>query len=118
MALALLPERPGFGYDARLWEPGRPQRISFAEITPRPSTHLAGARALPGGPRPAAYSLDLRAGGRRIVYSGDLGTASDLAWAAAERCDLLVCEILRRRQSQWKTSAENGANLREIGAES
>lgn len=76
------------------------------------NTHLCGyAQAIKDGGYPnkmQCYSYLIEAGGRKIVYSADLGSASDLE-PLVEGCDLLITESLHVGfQQLFETAAVKG----------
>lgn len=83
--LGLLPKRANFGIETIPWSMGKTMTFGELQTMPRPTSHLV--------PPNESVLLDLRLGGKRIVYSGDIGAASDLSATVAERIDLLICEL-------------------------
>ncbi|MBE2180014.1 MAG: MBL fold metallo-hydrolase [Chthoniobacterales bacterium] len=87
----------GFPLEFRAWKAGVPREVApGVEVTPFPTTHLDQLRQIidPSATgRFRAYGLDARCGGRRVVFSADLGDPADLAVVLAQPCDVLVCEL-------------------------
>lgn len=87
----------GFKPDFRPWEAGRRERIApGVECTPYPTTHLDGLRQIinPGSSDGfEVFALGVDCGGKRVVFSADLGEPQDLVAALVEPCDVLVCEL-------------------------
>jgi ribonuclease BN (tRNA processing enzyme) len=96
-AVYLPPSLLGFELDLRAWDPSK--RIKAAhgvEVSIFPTTHL---RGLQQKIDPSAlgrfqiFGLDVDCGGRRVVFSSDLGAPSDLVPVVDRPCDVLVCEL-------------------------
>lgn len=87
----------GFPLDFRPWNAGRSEEVApGVEVEPFPTTHLDGLRRIiePGAShRFKTFGLDARCGGKRAVFSSDLGTPLDLDAALGAPCDVLVCEL-------------------------
>lgn len=75
------------------WEAGTAVAFGGLTVTPHETTHLDRMRASSGDPAIASYLFDIRTGGKRVVYSGDLGGAEDLRPILTESVDLLICEL-------------------------
>jgi ribonuclease Z len=86
----------GFELDLRGWKPG--EKVAAAtgvDVSIFPTTHLRGLKqkidsAADG--RFEVFGLDVDCGGRRVVFSSDLGAPSDLLPVLDRPCDVLVCE--------------------------
>lgn len=90
----LIPEENlGFPITWHTWTAGQPLTLGDAAITPHETTHLASARQRLGDSALKSYLFDLQWPGLRIVYSGDLGAASDLRPVLTGRLDALICEL-------------------------
>ena len=87
----------GFPLEFRPWNAGRSEEVApGVEVEPFPTTHLDGLRRIiePGAShRFKTFGLDVRCGGKRAVFSSDLGTPLDLDAALGTPCDVLVCEL-------------------------
>jgi len=71
------------------WEEGKSQDLGAISVCPWQTSHIP---PLDGEPR--AFLLDLRlSSGKRLVYSGDLGKASDLSSVLTSPIDVLICEL-------------------------
>lgn len=81
----LLPPRDGFGCEWKEWQDGQPRFFGDISLTPRRTTHLPTDRE--------AFAFDIQLPEWRIVFSGDLGSASDLDWLDGESVDLVICEL-------------------------
>lgn len=96
-AVYLPPELLGFGLDFHAWRSGHGERLCRGmEAVPFPTTHLESLRRIidpSARERFEIFGLDIRAGGKRVVFSSDLGSPGDLAAALQEPCDVLVCEL-------------------------
>lgn len=79
------------------WHHGRPVEVGPDVVaTPFHTTHLEGLQRIISPEdtgRFEVFGLDVRAGGKRIVFSSDLGGPSDLSAALDSPCDVLVCEL-------------------------
>jgi ribonuclease BN (tRNA processing enzyme) len=65
-------------------------------VKPFPTTHLDGLREIidpAATDRFKVFSLAAECGGRRVVFSSDLGSPADLEEPLAAPCDVLVCEL-------------------------
>lgn len=87
----------GFPVNFLPWSAGRTVLVApGVEVTPFPTTHLQGLqRKIEPSPtrRFEIFGLDTCCDGRRVVFSSDLGSASDLAPVMQAACDVLVCEL-------------------------
>lgn len=87
----------GFPLELREWNPARQvEAAPGVHVRLFPTTHLRGLSERLGRPsagRFEVYGLDISCGSRRIVFSSDLGSPSDLAPVLAAPCDVLVCEL-------------------------
>ena len=97
-----LPEKlVGFAIEYHAWEEmdGQPVALDGGrlQVMVNPTTHLDGLRALIDArawDRFRAYSMAFEwRGGKRLVYSADLGRPEDMAAILTPPCDLLVCEM-------------------------
>jgi ribonuclease BN (tRNA processing enzyme) len=75
------------------WSPGLARMVGGVTLTPQPTTHLARVQAELGRPEIQAFALDVQADGRRLVYTGDLGGAEDLAPLVTQPVAVLICEM-------------------------
>ncbi len=95
-AVYIPPRLLGFPIEFIAWEHSPKHFIGRVEIHPTPTTHLDGLCRLLEPTQPErfrSYALAICGGGRRIVFSGDLGMPSDLDPLLDSACDLLVCEL-------------------------
>ncbi len=99
-AVLLGPDVLGFPLALQGWAPGKAIEIRGMKVTPHPTSHMDEARRRPGHGDVESFLLDVRAGGRRIVFSGDVGGAQDLATILAEPIDVLVCELAHITQAE------------------
>jgi ribonuclease BN (tRNA processing enzyme) len=87
----------GFPVQWRAWEDHPAVERDGLKLRIAPSSHLQGLgeKIEPGNPhgRFRAYSFALETGGKRIVYSADIGKPEDLDPHLEVPCDLLVCEL-------------------------
>jgi len=83
--LSLLPKQADFGIEISSWCDGVAQDFGPLTVIPRPTNHLS--------PSGTSVSLDLQIAGKRILYSGDIGSSSDLEPHLAEPADILICEL-------------------------
>jgi ribonuclease BN (tRNA processing enzyme) len=96
-AVFLPPSLLGFPLEFRSWAPG--QAVVVAEgvvVQPFPTTHLDGLREIidpSARDRFKVFGLEIACGGRRVVFSSDIGEPADLDRPLAEACDVLVCEL-------------------------
>lgn len=79
----------GFPLTIFPWQAGVAVQIKDVTVVPRLTTHLA-RRAEAGV---ESFLFDITIGGKRIVYSGDLGAPSDLRSVLDAPADLLICEL-------------------------
>ncbi len=82
-----------FPLETFAWQTGTPVIFGDLTVTPHPSTHLQRTVAQLGDPSIEAFLFEIAAPGKRMVYSGDLGSPVDLAPVLAEPLDLLICEL-------------------------
>jgi ribonuclease Z len=75
------------------WLEGEAVAFGDLTITPHPTTHLDRIRETLGDPLIECFLFDIRHPQRRVVYSGDLGAASDLEPVLKDPIDLLICEL-------------------------
>ena len=87
----------GFPLELRPWQDGRSEDVApGVRVTPFATTHLDGLRKMidpAADDRFAVFGLAAETGNRRVVFSSDLGSVSDLTAALAVPCDVLVCEL-------------------------
>ncbi len=91
----LFPELIKFNVDLRPLKAGEPFAVGPVRVTPHRTTHLDSIRRIGGERRGIAcepFLFEMGANGKRLVYSGDLGSARDLEPALDGPLDLLVCE--------------------------
>jgi ribonuclease BN (tRNA processing enzyme) len=75
------------------WQAGKPVTFGEITVTPHPTTHLDRIRAALGDPAIESFLFEIRQAHKRIIYSGDLGSAGDLAPVLTDPVDLLICEL-------------------------
>lgn len=96
-AVFLPPSLLGFPLEFHAWRDGVVSRVCpGVEVEPFPTTHLESLREIidpSATDRFKVFGLAVKCGGRRVVFSSDLGLPSDLAGALAVPCDVLVCEL-------------------------
>ena len=96
-AAYLPPKLLGFPLELRAWQPGETAAVARGvEVGIFPTTHLRGLQAKidpQAAGRFEIFGLDVRCGGRRVVFSSDLGSPADLLPVLATPCDVLVCEL-------------------------
>lgn len=88
---AILLHKVKIKFDVQLipWEEGASQDLGAISVCPWRTSHIP---PLEGEPR--AFLLDLHlCSGKRLVYSGDLGKASDLSSVLTSPIDVLICEL-------------------------
>ncbi|MBI5396935.1 MAG: MBL fold metallo-hydrolase [Verrucomicrobia bacterium] len=91
----LFPELIKFNVDLRPLKAREPFAVGPVQVTPHRTTHLDSIRRLGGERRGIAcepFLLEVAANGKRLVYSGDLGSARDLEPTLDRPLDLLICE--------------------------
>ncbi len=97
-----LPEKLiGFAIEYHAWESlaGAPVPLDGGRVrvSVNPTSHLDGLRTLideSAAERFRAYSMAFDwQGGKRLIYSADLGRPEDLAALLTQPCNLLVCEL-------------------------
>ena len=62
-------------------------------VTPHPTTHLDSLKEITGKADAESFLFEMVSGGRRFIYSGDLGSPEDLHDVLLEPADLLICEL-------------------------
>ena len=96
-AVYLPPKLLGFPLELRAWKAGEDVAVARGvEVATFPTTHLRGLQAKidpQAKERFEIFGLDARCGGRRVVFSSDLGSPADLAPVLSTPCDVLVCEL-------------------------
>ncbi len=92
-AVLLPPSTLDFPLQPFAWEAGCPRIQRKVSVTPHPTSHLANAAMRTGDSSIASYLFEIQAGTQRIVYTGDLGAASDLVPVLTQPIDLLICEL-------------------------
>jgi ribonuclease BN (tRNA processing enzyme) len=75
------------------WQSGKALVMETVEVKPFSTTHLDGFRKLTGNNQVESFLFEIRAEGRRLVYSGDLGAPGDLNQVLKDPLDLLICEL-------------------------
>jgi ribonuclease BN (tRNA processing enzyme) len=76
------------------WRAGCAESFGGLTVTPHPTTHLDRMKARrPEASGAEAFLLEVECDGRRLVFSGDLGSAEDLRVVLGRPLDLLVCEL-------------------------
>jgi ribonuclease BN (tRNA processing enzyme) len=75
------------------WEDAPVHSVCDCEIKPTPTTHLQALVNRFGTGRFHAFSLAVRHSSFEFVFSGDIGTPTDLIKPLKAGTDLLVCEI-------------------------
>jgi ribonuclease BN (tRNA processing enzyme) len=87
----------GFELSFLPWSSGRADSVApNVEVMPFPTTHLEGLRRIIDPSATSGFEvfgLDVRCGGKRVVFSSDLGSPADLAPVLGAPCDVLVCEL-------------------------
>jgi len=87
----------GFPLHFHPWHDGRPVEVAPDVVAaPFHTTHLKGLQRIISPEetgRFEVFGLDIHAGGKRIVFSSDLGNPSDLSATLDSPCDVLVCEL-------------------------
>lgn len=87
----------GFPIQFRPWEDGTPEVVAESvEVLPFLTTHLDSLKQIidpTADDRFKVYGLIVETGGRRVVFSSDLGSPQDLEQALDRPCDVLVCEL-------------------------
>jgi len=90
-AILLPAEIVAFPLDVFSWRVGETKTMGDVSMTPWLTTHLDEARE--GAPELESFLFVIHAAGQRVVYSGDIGSASDLVPALQEPVDVLICEL-------------------------
>lgn len=103
-AVYLPPSLLGFPLEFHAWDAAATVHPApGVELSVFPTSHLRGLRERID-PRAArgfeVFGLDMRCGGKRIVFSSDLGSAEDLLPVVASPCDALVCELSHFRPEE------------------
>ena len=96
-AVYLPDELLGFAVEWHAWREGeKVEAAPGVDVSVFPTSHLDNLRKRLGPATPGkleVFGLDLRCAGKRVVFSSDLGSPSDLLPVLAEPCDVLVCEL-------------------------
>lgn len=87
-----LPSLP-YALETFSWQVTSSRGFEGLNVTPHPTTHLDRMREALGDPAIESFLFDIRQARGRLVYSGDLGAASDLLPVLSEPIDLLICEL-------------------------
>jgi ribonuclease BN (tRNA processing enzyme) len=82
-----------FPLDIFSWQAGTPLAMDDINVTPYATTHLEGFRKMTGKLDIESFLFEIGAGGKRFVYSGDLGSPTDLHEVMRKPVDLLICEL-------------------------
>lgn len=93
-----LPEKLlGFPLHFCEWQAGRSENAAQGvTVAPFPTSHLDSLRQLiepSASDRFKIFGLEISCGGKRLIFSSDLGSPQDLAPVLASPCDVLVCEL-------------------------
>ncbi|HEY5813395.1 MAG TPA: ribonuclease Z [Terrimicrobiaceae bacterium] len=75
------------------WQANTPVALDEITVRPYPTTHLSGLKEMTGNLAIESFLFEILASGKRIVYSGDLGSPEDLRSILAKPMDLLICEL-------------------------
>ncbi len=75
------------------WKAGESVEFQGVSVLPRHTSHLDRYQDELQDKTLEAFSFDMRAEGKRIVFTGDIGGAEDLKPLLAEPIDLLICEL-------------------------
>lgn len=95
-AVYIPPRLLGFEIEFLAWESATRRFIGRCEIEASPTTHLDGLCRLLDEAHPErfrSYAIAISSGGRRIIFSGDIGVPADLEPLLIQPVDLLVCEL-------------------------
>lgn len=97
-ALHFTEEGLGFPVAWKAWSGGTPSDLGGGvSVTPVPNSHLEKSYRALVGADPSfpceSYSLEVISTDRRMIFSGDLASASDLESLAKGAADLMVCEL-------------------------
>jgi ribonuclease Z len=95
-AVYIPPRLLGFNLEFVAWESADRHVVGRTEITHVQTSHLDGLCQMLDPDHPEkyrAYALAVHGGGRRTVFSGDIGTPQDLGALLDIPADLLVCEL-------------------------
>jgi ribonuclease BN (tRNA processing enzyme) len=87
-----LPSLP-FALEPFGWQAGRAVTFGNLTVTPHSTSHLDRIRRELADPGIESFLFDIRQGQKRMVYSGDLGSARDLVPVLEGPMDLLICEL-------------------------
>lgn len=96
-AILIPEENLGFPIEWQCWSAGGEIAVAEAAVTPHETTHLDKARGRLKDETIRSYLLELNWPERRMVYSGDLGAATDLQPVLDRKLDVLVCELAHFR---------------------
>jgi ribonuclease BN (tRNA processing enzyme) len=75
------------------WQPGTTVALDGMTVSPRPTTHLDRTRERIGNRNVEAFLFEILGEGKRLIYSGDLGSAEDLRGVLDQPADLVICEL-------------------------
>ncbi|MGB8464814.1 MAG: ribonuclease Z [Terrimicrobiaceae bacterium] len=75
------------------WRPATGTALGGITVFPRPTTHLEIAREQIGNRQVESFLFEILGEGKRLIYSGDLGSAEDLRGLLDKPADLLICEL-------------------------
>jgi len=85
-AVLLPPDTIGFPLEIFSWQAGVGVKLGALSITPHQTTHL-------NGPPVESFLFEITGLQKRIIYSGDLGSADDLKGVLDQPADVLICEL-------------------------
>jgi ribonuclease BN (tRNA processing enzyme) len=92
-AILLSPDVTRFTLDVFAWQRGTAATMNDIMVTPHPTTHLNGLKEITGKADVESFLFEMVSGGKRFIYSGDLGSPEDLHDVLQEPADLLICEL-------------------------
>jgi len=92
-AIMLPEEMMAFPFDVFAWEVGQTRTMSDLSVTPWYTTHLDRIRERTGRADLESFYFVINAAGKRVIYSGDIGSPADLTPALQDPVDVLICEM-------------------------
>jgi ribonuclease BN (tRNA processing enzyme) len=92
-AILLPDEVLRFSAEIFSWQAETASALEGVTVIPHLTTHLGASRQQVGNRPAESFMFEILGAGKRLVYSGDLGSADDLNVVVGKPLDLLVCEL-------------------------
>jgi ribonuclease BN (tRNA processing enzyme) len=92
-AIFLRPQILSFPIDIFSWQAETATKVGEIIVSPHLTSHLDQTREKIGNPAIESFLFEIDAAGKRLIYSGDLGSPGDLSMVLRKPVDLLICEL-------------------------